>query len=293
MVELLDRLGYSDKQISWIKYVYGFCNIFFAAMGCFYIYVGVKLLEYNVFLPITIVGILCGCLAILLGISGFVVILSTKKKSWIYQNFKIQAYVNIVLLIALACIMFGYLGAKMKETREEMEKSMNETNPDQSYPIYKWNNWQWDYKCCGIDSYLDWENSIIRRVNHEMEHQMVVPKSCCKNRGCHTEVMNATFQITKIRTQGCFDKYLQETKIKLICGAVVNIGMACVAAIDIVFTVALENHKVKEKGPLIIRIPPKRKRGKKNIKSQVENTKQEQDDEDDDFPFKDEEEPEN
>ena len=102
-----------------------------------------------------------------------------------------------------------------RTVKDKMKKSIDKYNNSTTGDIKKIWDWvQKDVKCCGVETYMDW--------NRVMEGEHKVPDSCCKveTEGCGKA---GFFDTEKIYTEGCL--VTLKTKILENSGHAIGVGV--------------------------------------------------------------------
>jgi hypothetical protein len=213
----------SSEYIRWTLY---FTNMILNIGGQILISVGcIFLLIYQhdyFFVPgllnaVSLLFIMIGIIMFCLSIVGLVWVY---KKNFILEGSYIVSLVAIagsllvIGIVVLALSLNGKISNKLYQELDESLELFDEFNPNSPHTV-KINTIQANFKCCGLDSYRDWEPS--RFLNKHVERDQYlnndfllkknqitfnVPDTCCKRQkqNCGKDFStNST-----LYTQGCF-----------------------------------------------------------------------------------------
>ncbi|XP_065676506.1 tetraspanin-33-like [Hydra vulgaris] len=247
-----------DSEVSLcIKYLLFFFNVFFWLIGCFIsgiaLWARVAYMQENNSISIfsgwnldpAFIFLFVGVVMFLLGFCGCVGAL--RENICLLKFFSIS--LSIIFFIQLVTGVLGFVFRRKIQalvSSKLQDTIVNYRNNDNLQNLIDYS--QMTFKCCGLVSYLDWQNNIYFNCSQLGPESCSVPYSCCKidriNTYCGKKVlsdiqMTSADRETKIYTQGCIDGISQWFMEHLIVVGGIAVGIALLQVIGIVFATTL------------------------------------------------------
>ncbi|KAL9970124.1 hypothetical protein ACROYT_G022451 [Oculina patagonica] len=152
--------------------------------------------------------------------------------------------VGFLLLVELSCGVLGFVFREKVEDgiREKLGTAIDlYRDPDKPDLQLVIETTQTEFKCCGIDSYEDWQSNIYFNCSSHAAEACGVPKTCCKteedriNSQCGFGVgrMDSFEREKRIYTTGCLTTAVEWFKSNLITIGIVSVSILVLQIITI------------------------------------------------------------
>ncbi|EEC00763.1 tetraspanin, putative [Ixodes scapularis] len=239
------RRGAKDDgccSVGFLKCILHIFNFIFLLSGCAVLGVGVwtllakrhhlSLLVTATYASTAYMLVLAGVLVILVTIMGCVAI-------WRLNRCLLLAYTFLLLLIFLLEAVAGVIAYVYEEqVWHELADSLNTTFIE-SYGIDSSrtdaiNDLQSSFKCCGANSYQDWQRSEWLRLKPRSPNK--VPDSCCKTT---TSGCGGLVHPSNVYYDGCINALDEQIREHLIIVGAVGLGICLVQVFGMIFSCCL------------------------------------------------------
>lgn len=141
----------------------------------------------------------------------------------------------LVFGLEVAGTALGYVYRSQVKT--ELQKDLNNTlsqygEEDKKGVTDAYKLLQEKEKCCGVNSYEDWQRTPFTGGNHSF-----VPDSCCKvvTKGCG----NISKGTSNIYTEGCYEKTLKLLEDNLMIIGGIGVAVAVIQLLSMIFAMVL------------------------------------------------------
>jgi tetraspanin-33 len=194
--------------------------------------------------------LIIGGLLVLMAFFGFIAMRTTNSKLYIIHVTGLVLLFIALALVGISGLVITFNGYLLTTTRQEIKETIanyNESNSDSLDA--KAINWlQQKFKCCGLDSYKDWESkhmklqAISERVekNLRIRNQTTfdVPDTCCVNiaEGCGKQFP----ELDTLNRAGCFEPFYNflSNDMKILSGVACGLALLTLIAIAVLVFVA-------------------------------------------------------
>ncbi|KAK3580355.1 hypothetical protein CHS0354_014829 [Potamilus streckersoni] len=147
----------------------------------------------------------------------------------------VMIYAVLLGLIFILEIAGGIAGFVLKDkVRDSVEKLMNtslQKEIDQPVSPNIWDDIQKEFKCCGVETYKDWEKSGINKT---------APDSCCTVHGCDRRNSSLLY------TEGCLHKFTGWVQDRIVIVGGIGIAFAFIQVVGILCACCLARAIKKE-----------------------------------------------
>lgn len=220
-----------------IRYSMFFFNLLFFLLGCGILGVGIWLkLEKGDFAQVSSYNFLTAAnLAIAAGAIILVVaFLGCCGAAKEIRPMLLAFFILLVLIFALEITAGGLAYAKRNMLEKKLAADFNESivlkygQKDQDGLTLAINQFQKSFKCCGFNSFIDWDNSLY--YNQERR----IPTSCCKDSSNCPQGKASSYWL-----QGCYLPVKQFLKKHLLTIGICGIVFALVQILGMVFSMVM------------------------------------------------------
>ncbi|KAM9468038.1 tetraspanin-11 isoform 1-T3 [Clarias gariepinus] len=229
---------YKDEQGDWVtvclKYLLFVFNFLFWMGGGVVMGVGIwtlidkadylSLLASSTFAVSAYILLLAGGLVMITGFLGCCAVIR-EQRNLLSTYFSCLLVIFLIELVA-GVLAYVYYQRLSEELKQHLSKTMTENyaQPGKEGITQAVDRLQQDFKCCGSNNSLDWQNSVYVRSS-ESENRMV-PDSCCKTMTHRCGKRDHPSNIYKVEG-GCITKLEQFLADHLLIIGAVGIGVAC------------------------------------------------------------------
>lgn len=173
------------------------------------------------------IGIVC------LGVSFFGCCGAFKENHCMIITFAVLLTVVLLLEIIAAITVFVVRSEVEDLLRENMKQTI--PNYDNEGVHHTWDHMQEKLQCCGVESFMDWEDNDAFKQNE------TVPDSCCRDSSqpmCAGPVLRANDTAT-IYDEGCADQLIEWSRKNIAVIGTITIVFACIEVVGIVLACIL------------------------------------------------------
>lgn len=110
-------------------------------------------------------------------------------------------------------------------------------NPNKSHISIGWDNIQQTYKCCGLESYVDWEKPVNG-----------TPLSCCEIPHGHINTFSCNAEAETLHHVGCVQAFGDFVKEHALSLAIAGIVLAFIQLIGLLFACMIARQIKKNRG---------------------------------------------
>nr|CAB3229076.1 CD151 antigen-like [Phallusia mammillata] len=189
-----------------------------------------------------------GVLVFLTGILGCVGAIQ-KNNAMLTCYFVLLVVIFLCECIAgiLAFVYYESLHDELSEgLRSNLNKNYNQTDKEALSDAV--DMMQQDFQCCGVESYLDWQDSTFVKQNKD---GLKTPESCCKSVTplcSKRDHPSNIYRILGSDSMGCLTKLELYIKEHLFILAVTGTAVACLEILVMIFACCLRSAIKKEEG---------------------------------------------
>lgn len=179
--------------------------------------------------------IAAGALVMIIGFVGCCG--AIRENKWLLLLYFFLVLLIFILEIAGGIIAYTHKGQVIDEIEKMLNTTINTKYGTSSTLTKAMDKAQRKLKCCGVDSYKNWERSVWAKTHTNI----TVPVSCCidsTKSGCNVGVNDANAK-NKIYTEGCseaFQKFVKGHMVKL---GGIGVGIAIIQILGMVFALCL------------------------------------------------------
>jgi len=207
----------------------------------------VAILQTSEYMAIIFLLIISGALVLLTGVLGCIGAIQKNQKM-------LTVYFVLLVIIFLAEFVAGIVAYTYRESIEtkltedlksHLNKNYNRTNYESLTKAT--DKMQQTFQCCGVEDYLDWQDSYF--IKQKNEKELKTPTSCCKTPSddcSKSDHPSNIYRVLGARKMGCLTQLIDYFKDHLFILCITGISVALLEILVMVLSCFLKKSIKKE-----------------------------------------------